>query len=305
MKKLDHHAGQPNAPARLSLADKVFGAILAAVGTGLVALMITDTLVGGVEEFITLALLPAGIVALFVFSFLNSKQDIAVDVAKAEEELKRLSEAVTADDDLPSLSLLIETNRQEILRYHGQTRNQANLSFFAGMAAMGVGLLVLVAGGIAIFNTSNVTRIAAATALTAVGSGLSGFIGATFMRAHDRALAQLNFYFQQPVVVSYFLAAERLADGTPERKADILERIIDRSLMTASAVSRDAGRFLHHNGQGLSAEAGLPSEDKEISGVDASRKKVGARPVRADMQAEEIQERVRGRRRRFRGRAER
>ena len=76
--------------------------------------------------------------------------------------------------------------------------------------------------------------------MTAIGSVVAGFISNTYLRVYERTLVQLNFYFQQPLVTSYVLTAERLADKmTGSQRDDAQKQIIDRVLATIGPMAED------------------------------------------------------------------
>jgi hypothetical protein len=60
------------------------------------------------------------------------------------------------------------------------------------------------------------------------------------MQTYERALQQLNQYFNQPVLNGYFLSAERIAASLPaERQADVLERVVQDVLESAKEMHRN------------------------------------------------------------------
>ena len=75
----------------------------------------------------------------------------------------------------------------------------------------------------------NTTAKITTASLTAIAGMLSGYIGKTFLRVYERTQQQLTFFFQQPLINSYVLSAERLID-THLKKDQEVSRIIDRIL---------------------------------------------------------------------------
>jgi hypothetical protein len=83
-----------------------------------------------------------------------------------------------------------------------------------------------VVAGIAAFTKSGTGAIAA-SAIGVAGAGLSGYVGATFMKSQAASAEQLRAYFLQPVEFARVLAAERLLDKVePGERARIVERIV-------------------------------------------------------------------------------
>jgi len=81
--------------------------------------------------------------------------------------------------------------------------------------------------GIAAFTKTGTAAIAASV-IGVAGAGLSGYIGATFMKSQAASGEQLRAYFLQPVEFARILAAEWLlekVDESPER-AKVIERIV-------------------------------------------------------------------------------
>jgi hypothetical protein len=111
--------------------------------------------------------------------------------------------------------------------YDVLARGQAKTAFRNSQIAMAIGLIVLFVGAaIAIGADSTASKITTAS-LTAIGGILSGYIARTFLKTYARALRQLNFYFQQPLINSYVLSAQRLIRemSTTQRDA-ALEHVV-------------------------------------------------------------------------------
>jgi hypothetical protein len=90
-------------------------------------------------------------------------------------------------------------------------------------------LLVLVGGSIVAIAAQDETTKITTAALTAIGGAIAGYIGRTFLKTYERALDQLNFYFEQPLITSYVLTVERIAGNmTDARKDDVYDKIIQR-----------------------------------------------------------------------------
>jgi len=90
--------------------------------------------------------------------------------------------------------------------------------------------------------------------LAVTGGGLSAFLGRTYIHVYERSLQQLNEYFDQPLLNSYLLSAERIIDGMDERYRDraygaVIDRLLEGSIRlsvvdTRAAKSRPARPFL-------------------------------------------------------------
>jgi hypothetical protein len=136
----------------------------------------------------------------------------------------------------PDLQSLIVLNRTQMQIYHKLATDQAKYAARNSRRAMIVGFLLLIVGGVVALRATDATSKAVVGALAGIGSLLSGYIGRTFLRAEDRAMDQLNYYFQQPLVTSYMLAAERLTLKLTETKRDnVLTTVVNQVLAAAHA----------------------------------------------------------------------
>ncbi len=80
------------------------------------------------------------------------------------------------------------------------------------------GFSVLILGGsVALLATENAAKVAV-SALSAVGVVFASYYAATFFRMHRLANEQLNHYFNQPLVESFHLSAERIALETEDEQ---------------------------------------------------------------------------------------
>jgi CHASE3 domain sensor protein len=132
------------------------------------------------------------------------------------------------------------TNNQLLIdRYHQLTTQQAATSYRNSQIAMAAGLALLVIGAVVAINTTSGSAQLVVGGLTALGTALSAYLGATFIRTYERALLQMNYYFGQPLVTSYILEAERLSGKLSKAKRDnALSAIISETLLGASNASR-------------------------------------------------------------------
>ncbi|WP_369185846.1 hypothetical protein [Streptomyces sp. Y1] len=126
------------------------------------------------------------------------------------------------------LASLVNFNRVLLDRYHGIATEQATKAYRSSQVAMAVGLAILVAAVLAGWNfQGSADRIFVGSA-AAIGTAFTAYLSRTYMQTYERALQQLNQFFNQPVLNGYFLTAERMSEQLPaERRAAILERIID------------------------------------------------------------------------------
>ena len=146
------------------------------------------------------------------------------------------------------LGRLLEANRDVLRAYQEPVRRQAESSYLFAQIALAIGLCVLIAGILLALLVNDDTSKTVAAGLTAIGGALSGYIGRTYLRVYDRAQQQLNYYFEEPLITSYFLNAERVAE-----RLDGVEQ--DNALKTiVEAVSRTAGTLRNTPNQGDPAQ---------------------------------------------------
>jgi hypothetical protein len=77
-----------------------------------------------------------------------------------------------------------------------------------------------------------------------VGSILAAYLGRTYLLVYERALVQLNQYYSQPLLNSYYLAAERLtADMSFEARDTLLGTVVEQLLAAATNMSEESTRI--------------------------------------------------------------
>jgi len=127
--------------------------------------------------------------------------------SKSLSDEERLPDRWLTDPDLQNLIIL---NRTQIGVYQDIATGDAKRAARNSQIAMSFGFLILVAGAVVTIVTPDSVAKIVVGVLASLGSVLSGYIGRTFLKAQDQAMYQLNYYFRQPLVTSYMLAAERL-----------------------------------------------------------------------------------------------
>jgi hypothetical protein len=157
--------------------------------------------------------------------------------ASADEE-DRADEEISVDgqvsaklkDDRLTLAALWDLTHGRLDLYHTIVTRQARRSFWAAQAAMGVGFVLLVVFAIVAAQAKTTTAAISTGSLGAVGAAFAAYIGRTFIRSQESAASHLRAYFDQPLELSRYLAAERLladgADLTAEQRAAILSTLV-------------------------------------------------------------------------------
>ncbi|MFE3370034.1 hypothetical protein ACFXOK_10565 [Streptomyces sp. NPDC059173] len=130
---------------------------------------------------------------------------------------------------LLELAALWEATHARLDLYHQIATGQAKTSFRNAQVAMGAGFFLLILFAcIALWASTTAVAIVAG-GLGAVAAALAGYVAKTFVRSQESAATHLRSYFDQPLELSRYLAAERLvADGdlTQEQRGEILSALV-------------------------------------------------------------------------------
>ncbi|MFI7890923.1 hypothetical protein ACIFUY_06620 [Streptomyces sp. CACIS-1.16CA] len=146
-----------------------------------------------------------------------------------DEDSNPVAEEASRRRRLLGLPELWEATHARLDLYHQIATGQAKTSFRNAQAAMGAGFLLLVLFAcIALWASTTAVAIVAG-GLGAVSAALAGYVAKTFIRSQEAAATHLRSYFDQPLELSRYLAAERLvADGdlTQEQRGEILSALV-------------------------------------------------------------------------------
>jgi hypothetical protein len=147
---------------------------------------------------------------------------------------------------------LARANSRQLSLYQQLAHRQARSSYRHSQIAISIGLTVLIVGAVAaIFVPTTIGKITTAT-LSAVGTILSGYISRTYLRVYERTLAQLNFYFRQPLITSYVFTAERLTEKMSQKKRDSEYSLVIRDLFGALSQGEESPNAKPQEPQGSS-----------------------------------------------------
>ncbi|MFB6556383.1 hypothetical protein [Streptomyces sp. NPDC056405] len=185
------------------------------------------------------AVLAACAVTALIFFLLTRRQYMANQnkgfAAKLEAQAEYHRQALEKLRKTTELATLMELNQGQIGEYHRIVTDQADKAFKSSRTAMGVGLFLLVCaafGGVYVPLEEIRWFIAA---LAAFSTLLSGYLSRTYMILYRESISQLNRYFDQPVLNSYYLTAERLTAGLDVEHAQaVRQQIINEVLATSS-----------------------------------------------------------------------
>jgi hypothetical protein len=159
-----------------------------------------------------------------------------------EQERDELSSALENLRERMALPSLVELNRIMLDRYHQIATDQADQSFKSSRRAMAIGYASLVVALLAVLVLPGLETKVAAAGLGTVAATLSGFLSRTYLRVYDRSLEQLNNYFNQPLVNSYYLTAERLIqEYSGSSKDGLIDEFVKHVLANAGTFEREPG----------------------------------------------------------------
>ncbi|MFB8114274.1 hypothetical protein ACFC51_00075 [Streptomyces sp. NPDC055962] len=121
------------------------------------------------------------------------------------------------------------TTHARLSLYHEIATGQAKKSFKSAQRAMWTGFVLLVLFTILALVASTTAGAIVVGGLGAVSAALAAFVSKTFVRSQEAAATHLRSYFDQPLELSRYLAAERLiADGdlSQEQRGEVLSALV-------------------------------------------------------------------------------
>jgi hypothetical protein len=158
--------------------------------------------------------------------------ELVASQEQLEQRTKQIAELVDRAQASLQVGVLFDLYSKQIEKYQTETQARAGWSFIFAILAMFAGLGFVIWGGSVIFTSGDWQKVAAGSAISAIGGAVSAYITKTFLDVHRLSLLQLNRYFRQPVLNAYVLTAQRLADQVdePEAKrmayAEIIARVV-------------------------------------------------------------------------------
>ncbi|MEU6421112.1 hypothetical protein [Streptomyces spiralis] len=193
---------------------------------------------------------------------------------EAERERKALESAADRLRERMELPSLVDFNRVLLDRYHGIATDQATKAYRSSRFAMAVGLVVLVVAFFAGWRLNAQGDRLFVGSVAAVGTAFTAYLSRTYMQTYERALQQLNQYFNQPVLNGYFLNAERIAASLPDerKKTEILEQVVVDILesgkemhrnITAVAAAQAGTSKAGRGRRAAQAEASIPAQQSQ------------------------------------------
>jgi hypothetical protein len=152
---------------------------------------------------------------------------------KTQQELRH--EALEKLKKTTELATLMELNQGQIDTYHRIVTEQADKSFKSSRMAMNIGMILLVCAAFAVAYVPVDQVRWFIGALAAFSTLLSGYLTKTYLAMYKESIGQLNRYFDQPVLNSFYLTAERLTAGLDSDHAqEVRCQIINEVLATSA-----------------------------------------------------------------------
>ncbi|MER5916513.1 hypothetical protein ABT124_40540 [Streptomyces sp. NPDC001982] len=233
------------------------------------------------DEFGTALLGMVGVVLLAITGFaipwlltgrkyMKNQNERFEEALKAQKAYER--EVLEKLRKTTELATLMELNQGQIATYHRIVTEQADKAFKSSRMAMNIGLLLLVCAAIAgaLVPLEQIRWFIGS--LAAFSTLLSGYLTKTYLAMYKESIGQLNRYFDQPVLNSYYLTAERLSSGMSAAPAEeVRQQIIKEVLSTSSRM-----------GQKSIQSAGSPEGRKSGTPVAKKKKPKASKSARND-----------------------
>ncbi|MBF6173588.1 hypothetical protein [Nocardia blacklockiae] len=159
--------------------------------------------------------------------------------AQAQGALDTALAEIKSEHDLLGL---MQANRKQMDAYDAQARSQGVTSHWISVGAMVVGLVIVGTGlTITVLADTSAAKYSAAI-VAAVGTATGGYIAQTFIRLNSSIQDQVRYYFEQPLVQSYLLMAERfIAQMPPEERTAQYQLLVESALAQAASARQQQG----------------------------------------------------------------
>jgi len=214
--------------------------ILSSVVGVIVAVLFSAGVLSQPAAYTSLALVAVLMGTAFGFVQVDRER---TDQARARQAQDALLADFREVRGVPELAELMDFNERQMRVYQELSTSQARSSYRRSQFAFVIGLALIGGAIAAAFAGHDATTKVAAGGVAGLGGAFSAYISATYLRVYERTLDQLNFYYRQPLVNSYLLTAERLADGmSPEKRDAAYDELLREVLGCARAPEPSGGR---------------------------------------------------------------
>ncbi|WP_274029437.1 TRADD-N-associated membrane domain-containing protein [Streptomyces sp. MMBL 11-1] len=227
----------PEFPILFASFVAVAASVVGAIGSDLEKANISPTVLWIVGAVAVAAFV--GVAVPYFFArrrYLQNENMRFADIMKHQKEYEK--EALDKLKKSTELATLMELNQGQIKDYHTIVTNQADKSFRSSQTAMAIGIAMLVGCLISGFYVDAAQLRWFVAAVAAISSTMAAFLNRTYLSMYRDSIAQLNRYFDQPVLNSYYLTAERLSESLgPEAQHEVRRHIIVEVLKTSASMS--------------------------------------------------------------------
>jgi hypothetical protein len=158
---------------------------------------------------IVLGVLGGLVMGVVVLMRHQTQAEQALLIDRAREKIALADEQVEKEE---GFSAIWKASHTRLDYSHQLALDQAKRSFLYGILAAAAGLSAAVACAVVAASSASLTGALAAGGLGTMTTALSGYVGATFMRAYLLASQQLREYFEQAAESWRYLSAERLVE---------------------------------------------------------------------------------------------
>jgi hypothetical protein len=148
----------------------------------------------------------------------QSQRELLLELS-AERDTLDLARALKT----PEIWELAALSHRHMTRFECIALGQAQRSYSASVAAGASALIIRLVGALSVVAATNTKATITASALTAIGSTLSGFLSVTFLNTYRLTTQQMGYYHGQPLVTCYLLHVERLLED-PDVELSLDER---------------------------------------------------------------------------------
>jgi hypothetical protein len=198
-----------------------------------------------VAHWLAASLTLVAVIALGLVWYARRESARLAFIERVEAEKRdalRAAQDARAPANEQDIVALVNANRALLDEYQAPVRRQARTSYTYSQIAIFAGLTALLIGVAVVLATNDLSARLATAGLSAIGTVLAGYIARTYLRVYERAQDQLNFYFREPLVTSYLLTAERLAEKLEgDRRQDAYSGMVAEIVRAAGSDMNPGG----------------------------------------------------------------
>ena len=160
---------------------------------------------------------------------------------RSRQEKHRVGPSVARMSLGGTLEQQVLATERSIEQYQQLALEQARISFGQSQRAMGVALVLLVAGAVSVSLVPNRPGQFLVGGLAAFGSGFSAFLSKTFLDVFRQSIYQLNHSHSIPITKNLVILANTLATnpGVPPGRDGLVKDVVAAALDAVPALNLD------------------------------------------------------------------